>query len=228
MVNDSLRGRDLAIPSCTLCGSAQAYFTDDLPDKVKRPVMRTSGLLIRSNKVMYDLTSLSIFDTFTGKAVTGPLAEREFKLQQASVVTTTWAAWKKHHPDTTVLVESLALGRDPDFRNNRDANGPIFPIGQADTRLAVHEDVLGVITPQGQPVAFHVATARATLQQNRPVRFLGIELLQDGDGVRAVGPAGLGPLPGLRLVPVGEVLLQLLVGLEQRRTVAASLRHGAR
>ena len=31
MVNDMLGGRDLAIPYCTLCGSAQAYFTDGLP-----------------------------------------------------------------------------------------------------------------------------------------------------------------------------------------------------
>ena len=190
MVNDSIGGRDLAIPYCTLCGSAQAYFTDRLPDDVERPVMRTSGLLIRSNKVMYDLSSHSIFDTFTGRAVTGPLADREFTLKQASVVTTTWSAWRKQHPDTTVLVESLALGRDFDFRNNRDADGPIFPIGPADTRLAVHEDVLGVITPEGQPVAFHVATAKAALKQKLPVRYGDIVILQDGDGLRAVGPEG--------------------------------------
>lgn len=190
MVNDSLGGRDLAIPYCTLCGSAQAYFTDRVPDDLERPVMRTSGLLIRSNKVMYDLVSQSVFDTFTGKAVTGPLADRGIALDQASVVTTTWSAWQKQHPDTTVLAESLALGRDFDFRNNRDADGPIFPIGPADTRLAVHEDVLGVITPDGQPVAFHVATARAALQQKLPVRYGDIVILLDGDGLRAVGPSG--------------------------------------
>ncbi|MEO0388636.1 MAG: DUF3179 domain-containing (seleno)protein, partial [Pseudomonadota bacterium] len=31
MVNDTLGGRDLAIPYCTLCGAAQAYFTDRMP-----------------------------------------------------------------------------------------------------------------------------------------------------------------------------------------------------
>jgi len=30
----------------------QAYFTDQVPDGVDRPVLRNSGLLIRSNKVM--------------------------------------------------------------------------------------------------------------------------------------------------------------------------------
>ena len=59
------------------------------------------------------------------------------RLEQAGVVTTTWGAWKAEHPDTTVVLESLALGRDFDFRNGRDADGPIFPIGDVDPRLPV-------------------------------------------------------------------------------------------
>ena len=35
-------------------------------------------------------------------------------------------------------------------------NGPIFPIGDVDPRLAVQEDVLGVVTATGTPLAFHV------------------------------------------------------------------------
>ena len=131
MVNDTLGGRDLGIPYCTLCGAAQAYFTDGIPG-VKRPTLRTSGLLIRSNKVMYDLETYSVFDTFKGHAVTGPLARKGVALEQASVVTTTWGEWRRAHPETTVLDEELALGRDFDFRNNRDANGPIFPVGDVD------------------------------------------------------------------------------------------------
>ena len=125
MINDTLGGRDLGIPYCTLCGSAQAYFTDEVPEGVARPVLRTSGLLIRSNKVMYDLETFSVLDTFTGKAVTGPLAEAGVVLPQASVITTRWGRWKETYPETTVLTEDLALGRNPDFRNTRDANGPI-------------------------------------------------------------------------------------------------------
>lgn len=44
MVNDTLGGRDLGIPYCTLCGAAQAYFTDGLPEGVERPVLRTSAV----------------------------------------------------------------------------------------------------------------------------------------------------------------------------------------
>jgi hypothetical protein len=119
MVNDTLGGRDLGIPYCTLCGAAQAYFTDELPEGVERPVLRTSGLLIRSNKVMYDVNTYSVFDTFLGHAVTGPLADIGLQLEQASVITTEWGAWREAYPQTTVLIEDLALGRDFDFRNRR-------------------------------------------------------------------------------------------------------------
>ena len=190
MVNDTLGGRHLGIPYCTLCGAAQAYYTDRLPAGVKRPILRTSGLLIRSNKVMYDITSQSVFDTFLGEAVTGPLARRKIKLEQASVVTTDWGTWKKAHPTTTVLVERLALNRDPDFRNNRDANGPIFPVGDVDPRLSVHEDVIGVITASGKPVAFQRSTAFIALQRGREIKYENVRLELDAGGIKAVDVDG--------------------------------------
>ncbi|GLQ36327.1 hypothetical protein GCM10007939_26110 [Amylibacter marinus] len=190
MVNDTLGGRDLGIPYCTLCGSAQAYFTDQMPAGVKRPVLRTSGLLIRSNKVMYDLNTYSVFDTFKGTAVTGPLANKGITLPQASVVTTTWGDWKSAHPETTVLAEYLALGRDPDFRNTRDADGPIFPVGDVDPRLGVHEDIIGVVAKSGTPVAFQRTKALVALQAGQEVGFENIRLALDAGGIRAIDTDG--------------------------------------
>ncbi len=190
MVNDTLGGRDLGIPYCTLCGAAQAYFTDQLPEGIERPILRTSGLLIRSNKVMYDLNTYSVFDTFLGHAVTGPLAEKNLQLKQATVVTTDWGRWKRDHPDTTVLVERLALGRDPDFRNTRDANGPIFPIGDIDPRLPVHEDIIGAITASGKPVAFQRSKAFVALTNGEEITFENVRLELDAGGIRAVDADG--------------------------------------
>ena len=190
MVNDTLGGRDLAIPYCTLCGAAQAYFTDELPDGVERPILRTSGLLIRSNKVMYDLISQSVFDTFRGIAVTGPLAELGVELEQATVITTDWATWRTEHPQTTVLHPRYALGRNPDFRNTRDADGPIFPIGGADPRLPVHEDVIGVIADSGTPWAFPRSTAMALLLSGEEIAVENIRLELDGGGIRAIDAEG--------------------------------------
>lgn len=190
MVNDTLGGRDLGIPYCTLCGAAQAYFTDNMPDGVTRPILRTSGLLSRSNKVMYDLNTWSVFDTFLGDALTGPLAEKNVKLEQATVITTDWGTWKREYPHTTILIEDLSLGRNPDFRNNRDANGPIFPVGNVDPRLPVHEDVIGAVTASGQAIAFQRSTALIALQQGREIRFENVKLELTAGGIRAVDENG--------------------------------------
>lgn len=190
MVNDTIGGRDLGIPYCTLCGAAQAYFTDQMPVGIERPVLRTSGLLIRSNKVMYDVVTHSVFDTFLGNAVTGPLAEKGLKLKQASVVTTDWGTWKRAHPETTVLVEALALGRDFDFRNGRDANGPIFPVGDIDPRLPVQEDIIGIVAASGTPIAFQRSKAYLALKNGQEVAFENVRLLLDAGGIRAVDESG--------------------------------------
>jgi hypothetical protein len=152
--------------------------------------MRTSGLLIRSNKVMYDLRTYSVFDTFLGHAVTGPLAKKGLKLKQASVITTDWGTWRKAHPETTVLVEELALGRDFDFRNTRDADGPIFPVGDVDPRLPVHEDIIGVITASGKPVAFQRSTALIALNRGKEIVFENVRLVLTAGGIRAVDADG--------------------------------------
>ncbi len=190
MVNDTLGGRDLAIPYCTLCGAAQAYFTDNMPRGVERPILRTSGLLIRSNKVMYDVVTRSVFDTFLGRAVTGPLADRGLQLEQASVITTDWRSWRMAYPETTVLVEALALGRNFDFRNGRDADGPIFPVGDVDPRLPVHEDILGVVTASGRPVAFQRSAAMIALSRGETVRVENVRLVLEAGGIRAVDADG--------------------------------------
>ncbi|KEJ87858.1 DUF3179 domain-containing (seleno)protein [Sulfitobacter donghicola] len=190
MVNDTLGGRDIGIPYCTLCGAAQAYFTDHLPRGVERPILRTSGLLIRSNKVMYDLVTQSVFDTFLGKAVTGPLAEIGLQLKPATVITSDWGTWRAAHPETTVLIEDLALGRDFNLRETRDAHGPIFPVGDVDPRLPVHEDVIGAVTSDGTPIAFPRARAMAALTAGQEVVFGDVRLEKYAGGIRALRSDG--------------------------------------
>ena len=42
------------------------------------------------NKLMYDLGTTSAIDTFTGRALSGPLQDANVKLKQVTVVTSTW------------------------------------------------------------------------------------------------------------------------------------------
>ena len=193
MVNMTIGGRRFGIPYCTLCGSAQAYFTGLVPEGVDVPVLRTSGLLSRSNKMMYDLTTMSMFDTFTGAAVSGPLQDAEVVLEQGTVAVTRWGEWKAAHPDTRIIAEDGGIGRsyDLDPLRGRDDAGPIFPTGDVDPRLPVQEPVVGVITDDGSPVAFPAGAARDALASGDKVVEAGVELFDDGGGLRARTADGL-------------------------------------
>ncbi len=180
MVNDTLGGERIAFAYCTLCGSAQAYLSEGI-------VMRTSGLLSRSNKVMFDLLTMSAFDTFTGRAVSGPLLSEGVQLEQVSVVTTTWGEWKADHPETTIVAEDGGISRSYplDPLGGRDDNGPIFPIGSIDPRLGVQDQVLGVVLPGGAALAFPVANSLIELRSGGTVDLAGVMLVTDAGGLRA-------------------------------------------
>lgn len=183
MVNDVLAGRRVGVPYCTLCGSAQAYFTDSL--STGPVLLRTTGLLNRSNKIMFDLNTYSVFDTFLGRAVSGPL--RGAVLDPITVVTSTWGEWKSAHPDTTILAQDGGIGYTypADPLGGRDDFGPIFPVGPVDPRLPVQSLVLGVELPDGTPVAFPVDLARHAIEDGQDVESAGIRILADGGGLKA-------------------------------------------
>ena len=194
MVNDVLGGRRIAVPYCTLCGSAQAYLTDeveavnglDIGVDAGRYELRTSGLLTRSNKLMYEYQTFSAFDTFTGVAVSGPLRAAGVVLPEITVETARWGAWKAEHPDTTILAETGVRGEPypSDPLDGRDNDGPIFPIGSVDDRLDVQAPILGIVLEDGTPIAFEVSRVQAALDAGEAVEFAGVRVIRSG-GLRA-------------------------------------------
>ncbi len=190
MFNFTLGERRFGLPYCTLCGSAQAYYTDN-SGADEQPVLRTSGLLTRSNKVMFDLVTKSVFDTFTGRAVSGPLQDQGIQLEESTVVRSTWAEWKAEHLNTQIVAEDGGIGRryDLDPLAGRDADGPIFPIGEADSRLDVQELIVGVLTNDGTPLAFPSTQASSILATGGTVSLGGVSLVKSGNGLRAIDDA---------------------------------------
>ena len=190
MVNDTLGGRQIGMPYCTLCLSVQAYYTDKVPGF--SPLLRTSGLLSRSNKLMYDVRTSSVIDTFTGQARSGPLHKAGVTLPQATVVISTWGAWRTAHPKTTILAQDGGIGRTYPANplRGRDDQGPIFPVGDVDSRLPVHEVVLGVTNAQGQALAFPRVNVQLALAAGEAVKMGGVEVRNEAGGLRAyVGAA---------------------------------------
>ena len=69
----------------------------------------TSGLLYRSNKVMYDRATRSLWNQFIGEPVIGPLADSGIRQPFFPSVVTTWGEWWDEHPDTTVLAQDTGI-----------------------------------------------------------------------------------------------------------------------
>jgi hypothetical protein len=190
MINMNIGGRRVGIPYCTLCGSAQAYLTDVGNETYE---LRTSGLLTRSNKVMYEFHTRSVFDTFTGVALSGPLQDAGVVLEQVSVVTTTWGDWKADHRESFVLASDGGYGRSylADPLRGRDDNGPIFPIGDVDPRLDVQAPIVGVVTIEGTAIAFDVAAAKAASDRGASIDETGVTLRTSGGGFIAIATDGI-------------------------------------
>jgi hypothetical protein len=102
MVNDKLGGVPLSLAYCTLCGAAIAY--DGRAPNGETYTFGTSGFLYRSNKLMYDRATGTLWNQLTGRPVLGPLAaDEELQLDFFPVVLSAWEDWVALHPDTTVL-----------------------------------------------------------------------------------------------------------------------------
>ena len=110
MFVDTVGGIDFAGVYCTLCGTVILYETE--ANGIDHEV-GTSGFLYRSNKLMYDKATQSLWNTLKGEPVIGPLVNKGIALDHRSVVTTTWGKWRKLHPDTKVL--SLKTGHRRDY-----------------------------------------------------------------------------------------------------------------
>lgn len=95
---------------CTLCGTVILYKN---LHKGTTYELGTSGFLYRSNKLMYDKKTQSLWSTLEGKPVVGALVNKGIQLDYLSVVTTTWGEWKRLHPETTVL--SLQTGHNRNY-----------------------------------------------------------------------------------------------------------------
>ena len=116
MFNDVVGGVPVALAYCTLCGSGILYETQ-LPGRAEPFVFGSSGFLYRSNKLMYDRQTNSLWNQFTGRPVVGPLTGSGAELKVRPVTITSWKNWFRRHPDTTVL--SLDTGYDRDYRPGR-------------------------------------------------------------------------------------------------------------
>jgi hypothetical protein len=113
MFNDVVGGVPVSLAYCTLCGSG-ILFETKVAGREQAFVFGSSGFLYRSNKLMYDQETHSLWNQFTGRPVVGPLTGSGTELATRPVVITTWSDWRNRNPATTVL--ALDTGFDRNYR----------------------------------------------------------------------------------------------------------------
>ena len=143
MALDRIGDIEFTVVYCTLCGTVIPF--ESVADG-QHHTFGTSGLLYRSNKLMFDHETRSLWNTFEGIPVVGVLADTDVRLTPHAVVTTTWGEWRAQHPDTTVL--SLETGHRRDYSEGAayrayfGTDALMFQVSNVDHRLANKAEVL--------------------------------------------------------------------------------------
>jgi len=106
IVNDTIGKQGVVVTFCPLCGTGMVF---DGKINGKNLTFGVSGLLYQSDMLLYDRATDSLWSQIKGEAVTGPLMGARLKL--LSSTQTTWAQWKKNHPETLVLSQKTGYKR---------------------------------------------------------------------------------------------------------------------
>jgi hypothetical protein len=165
-------------------------------------------LLYRSNKLMYDQATHSLWNQFTGRPVVGPLTGSGIELEVLPVAITSWRDWRAQHPDTTVL--PLETGFDRDYTPGQPygdyfaSNEPMFPILVPDERLAP-KDYVFALRADGHEQAWPLDEFTGGRVVNAEVGELPVVLVGDAATrtVRAYESGGRDFAPGSQPATLG-------------------------
>ena len=159
---------------CTLCGAGVLYdvgiadlsYVDgtgarvDMGDTVLE--FGSSGLLMRSNKLMYDRNTDTVWNAISGEPAFGPLTTSGVTLEVLPVVVSDWASWLQAHPHTSVLSLDTGFQRNytngaaySDYFNSADL---MFPSWQQDTARIANKDMVFALRLQGEAKAYPLET----------------------------------------------------------------------
>jgi Protein of unknown function (DUF3179) len=145
MANDVVGGVPVSLAYCTLCGAGVLF---DARTREHTHTFGSSGFLMRSNKLMYDRETRTLWNQLTGEPVLGPLAGGRIRLRQLPLVTTTWGRWRRLHPDTRVL--DIRTGHQRVYENGAAyadyfaSDDPLFPAKDPGRGLEPKERVLAL------------------------------------------------------------------------------------
>ena len=111
-------------------------------------------MLYRSNKVMYDRLTGTLWSQLRGEPIVGELVGSGIALEVLPVALTTWGEWLAEHPGTLVMSPQTGLYPSRTYRREDDNRAiyyayrqdadTMFPVWNRDDRLPPKQLVLGV------------------------------------------------------------------------------------
>ncbi len=142
-----------------------------------------SGRLYKSNVLMYDHQTESLWSQLMEKAIAGALAGKE--LEKMPSIRTEWGNWRQQHPNARVLSTETGYrrdyGRDP-YKDYYRASGTMFPVGDVRKDLSPKEMVLGLETGRSAK-AYALSDLKeksGTVQDTLGGSKISIEISPDG------------------------------------------------
>lgn len=144
IVNDVVGGRPVSVTYCPLCNSG-IVFDRRIGDTTHD--FGTSGMLYKSDLVMYDRQTHSLWSQMEGRAIVGDLAGTRLAMLPAN--TLAYDEWKRLHPDGKVLSRDTghfrSYGRNPYQGYDETGSHPFLFFGKVDRRLPPKERVVGIL-----------------------------------------------------------------------------------
>ena len=189
MFVDNIGGTNFAGVYCTLCGAVILYQTNH---NGTQHDLGTSGFLYRSNKLMYDKATQSLWNTTWGEPVIGPLVDQGIRLERSYLVTTTWGEWKRRHPNSKVLSLDTGYSRDYGegvaYQHYFATDELMFSISTSDNRLNNKDEILALTFPEYSKDTMAIS---ASFLRDKPVyanRLGSVEfvVLTDSSGANRV------------------------------------------
>lgn len=143
IVNDTVGSIPVTVTFCPLCNSA-IVFDRRVDGEIYE--FGTSGLLRHSDLIMYDRTTESLWQQFTGEAIVGQMVGKKLIFLPSSIVS--YADFKAAYPAGVVLSKDTGFnrryGRNPYVGYDQINQSPFLYQGIPDDRLAPMERVVTI------------------------------------------------------------------------------------
>ena len=199
IVNDVIGTVPVVVTFCPLCNSAIAF---DRRVDGTTVEFGTSGLVRNSDLVMYDRTSESLWQQFTGEGIVGEATGTLLTFLPSSLVS--FRDFRTAYPDGRVLSRETrsmrAYGQNPYTNYDTIGNTPFLFNGKTDPRLQAMERVvsvsmdgvdiaypLTVLVAQGVVNDVRVGRRLAVFHRSGTSSALGASRIAEGRDVGATG-----------------------------------------